>query len=207
MQTTALHSNPTASRIGLLAGFPFYCLIAGQGLMCLSSFFWAADGRYSINASVMIIISMVFWAAGLPAVFALFTEKHPWYARLGLLYAMYGCFGGAAFGFEGLYSALDGSNKIGMEAYTSIPMQMNLVLFWPGPAFPLSMLILGIFLIYRKLANPITGALIILGAIAFPLSRIARITWIAHVADLVLLLGVIMLAIGAMSNYSARGVK
>ena len=164
--------------------------------MCLSTFSWNADGRYSINGSVIIILSMVFWAAGLQGVFALFNEKNPWYARIGLLYAMYGCFGGVGFGFEGLYSTIfDAGNKIGVRAYEQFPLQMNLALFWSGPAFPLSMVILGGFLTYRKFASPIAGALIILGGIAFPISRISRTEWIAHLADLILLAGVLMLII------------
>lgn len=159
--------------------------------MCLSTFFWNTDGRYSINGSVIIILSMVFWAAGLQGVFALFNERNPWYARIGMLYAMYGCFGGAGFGFEGLYSAIFPlGNKIGIAAYEKFPLQLNLALYWSGPAFPLSMLVLGILLISRKFASPLVGTLVILGAIAFPISRIARIDWVAHLADFVLLAGI-----------------
>jgi hypothetical protein len=164
--------------------------------MCASSFFWDAAGRYTVDGSVIVILSMVFWAAGLPGVFALFNERNPWYARIGLLYAMYGCFGGVGFGFEGLYSAIAGADKIGVAAHEQFPIQMNLALYWSGPAFPLSMLVLGIFLIYRRLVSPLTGILLMLGAIAFPLSRISRTEWIAHVADFVLLAGVGLFILG-----------
>jgi hypothetical protein len=191
MTTTVLQSHVTTSPRHHLTTFHSFCLVAGQLLMCASTFFWNTDGRYSVDGSVMIILSMVFWAAGLQGVFALFNEKNPWYARLGLLYALYGCFGGVGFGFEGLYSTIFGvTNKIGVTAHERFPLQMNLALYWSGPAFPLSMLLLGGFLIHRKFITPARGTLIILGAIAFPVSRILRTDWIAHLADLILLAGV-----------------
>ena len=128
---------------------------------------------------------------------ATFSDKNPWYARIGLLYAMYGCFGGVGFGFEGLYSMIFAvGDKIGVVAQEKFPLQMNLALYWSGPAFPLSMLILGIMLIYRRISTPIVGTLFILGAIAFPVSRISRAEWVAHLADLILLGGVVLLALG-----------
>ena len=74
--------------------------------MFLSTFFWHDNGRYTVDASVLIILSMAFWSVGFVTLFALFADRNPWYARLGLLYAIYGCLGGIAFGFEGIYSEL-----------------------------------------------------------------------------------------------------
>jgi hypothetical protein len=193
MTAISLQPDVTASR-NYVTTFHGFCLVTGQLLMCISSFFWNIDGRYSINGSVMVIMSMVFWAVGLQGAYSLFNEKNPWYSRLGLLYAMYGCFGGVGFGFEGLYSEIfPVGSKIGVAAHQQFPLQMNLALYWSGPAFPLSLLILGAFMIYRKIVTPVVGALIILGAIAFPLSRISRTEWIAHVADLILFAGVVFM--------------
>src|SRR5689334_12247309 len=123
MTSAALNLAITDSRRNL-TNFHSFCLLAGQALMCISSFFWNADGRYSIDGSVIVILSMVFWAAGLQGVYAMFNKKNPWYARLGLLYAMYGCFGGVGFGFEGLYSMIfDVDTKIGVTAYQKFPLQ------------------------------------------------------------------------------------
>jgi hypothetical protein len=84
-------------------------------------------------------------------------------------------------------------SKIGVDAQEKFPLQMNLVLYWSGPAFPLSMMILGGFLTYRKKVSALTGALLIIGAITFPVSRILRTEWISHLADFTLLAGVILL--------------
>jgi hypothetical protein len=184
----------TTSQPHYLTTFDSTCLIIGQLLMSVSTFFWNADGSYSINTATIVIMSMLFWATGLPGVFALFRDSNPWYARIGLLYAIYGCIGGLAFGFEGLFTEIfQSSDKLGVAAHEKFPLQMNLVLFWSGPAFPLSMLILGGFLMYRRKATVLTGVLLIIGALAFPVSRILRVEWIGHVADVVLLSGIVLL--------------
>lgn len=183
-------------RSGVNETFYISCLIFGQLLLTLSTFFWEENGRYSINASVMIILSMTFWIVGFQYLLTLFSGSDPWYSRLGLVYAIYGCVGGIAFGFEGLYSEVFGySDKMGVEAYSRFPMQMNLVLFWSGPAFPLSILLIGIMLIVRKMVPAYVGIWIALGGIAFPVSRIIRIEWIAHLSDVLLLSAVIILPV------------
>jgi hypothetical protein len=207
MATAIHHSHLTVSRHNRLTTFDSACLIAGQLAMCASTFFWNADGSYSVNSATIIILSMLFWAVGLQGVFGIFKDENPWYSRLGLLYAMYGCLGGIAFGFDGLFSEiLQSESKIGLSGYERFPLQMNLVLFWSGPAFPLSMLILGGFLIYGKKATVLTGILLIVGAIAFPLSRILRMELMAHLADAVLLAGITLLVVGkpVMSQSASR---
>jgi hypothetical protein len=171
-------------------------MLIAQSLTIISSFMWMEDGRYSVNCSVLIVLSSFFWIVGLMGLFDLFKEKNPWYARLGLIYALYGCVGGIAFGFEGLYSVLFGmSEKIGVEAYAQYPMQMNLVLFWAGPAFPLSFLAFGIMFGVRKIGPWWIALLLSLGGISFPVSRILRIEWVAHVSDLLLFIPVCIISL------------
>jgi hypothetical protein len=170
------------------------CLVVGQGISTLSSFFWADNGRHTINGSVLVILGMIFWAVGFIGLFSLFREKNPWYSRLGLLYAFYGCLGGIGFGFEGLYSIILGVEKIGVEAHQKFPLHMNLVLFWSGPAFPLTVLIMGILFLIRRITPLWIALLFIAGAISFPVSRILRLPWTAHVADFLLLIPVIFIS-------------
>jgi hypothetical protein len=187
--------------------FRFTCLVIGQLLHLTSTFFWNEDGRHSVDASVLIILAMVFWAIGFIGLFDLLKEKLPWYSRIGLLYAFYGCLGGIAFGFEGLYSAIfDVSDKIGIEAYSKYPVHMNLVLFWAGPAFPLTLLVLGIVIAFKKVVPISIGAMMSMGAIAFPVSRIMRIQTVAHLADLLLLIPLIFLLAHAFQNRNARQI-
>lgn len=175
--------------------FWFLCLLIGQTIETVSTFFWLDTGRHTLNGSVLVILGMVFWSVGFIGLFDMFKEKNPWYSRLGLLYAFYGCLGGIAFGFEGLYSQLMNIENIGVESMAKFPLQMNLVLFWSGPAFPLSLVLLGIMMAVRKVQPAWIAALIIIGAIAFPASRISRIQWLAHIADITLLIPLIALYI------------
>lgn len=170
--------------------FRAICLVLGQLIVTISSFFWQENGRHTINGSVLVFFSMLFLSIGFIGLFDLLKQKLPLYSRLGFLYAMYGIFGGTAFAFEGLYSDIFNiSDKIGVEAARLYPVQMNLVLFWSGPAFPLSLLILGIVLARTKTVKWWVGTLLSLGGITFPISRILRIEWLAHLND-ILLLGV-----------------
>lgn len=170
-------------------------LVLGQLLLSLTSFFWKSNGRYSVNSGTFMEIAMVFWAFGFIGLFEIIKGKAPIYARLGLLYAIYGVFGGVAFAFEGVFSEIfNVSDKIGVEAHQFYPIQMNILLFWSGPAFPLSLLILGVIYIRLKSFSWWVGALLAVGAVVFPLSRIMRIEWIAHISDLLLLIPVSVIA-------------
>jgi hypothetical protein len=178
-----------------------YSLIVGQGMLTLSSFFWNEGGNYSVNGSTILILAMVFWAIGFIGIFGSFKSRFPLYSRVGLIYAFYGCVGGIAFGYEGFYSTILGvTEKIGLEAYARFPVQANLVLYWAGPAFPLTLIILGVLIVWKKIYPRFVGAIIFVGAVGFPVSRILRIMWVAHVVDFILLAGVVLIALELISN-------
>lgn len=84
--------------------FWFLTLVIGQTIEAISTFFWLHNGRHTVNGSVLVILGMVFWMAGSIGLYDMFKEKNVLYARLGLLYAFYGCLGGIAFGFEVLFT-------------------------------------------------------------------------------------------------------
>jgi hypothetical protein len=131
----------------------------------------------------------VLWIPGLIGLFGLLCTKMPRYATLGLVVAIYGAVGGAAFSFEGLYTAAFAiSQEQAIAIWSAQPLPFNLTLFWPGPLFPLSLLVLAINLTRTKTVPLWAGLLLALGAIAFPVSRIPRIEWIAHSVDLLLLI-------------------
>jgi hypothetical protein len=181
-------------------------LITGQLLSLISVFFWNDSGRHSAGGAVLTILAMVFWSYGFVGLFNLFKNRNPWYARIGLLYAFYGCLGGIAFGFEGLYSVIfEASDKMGVEAHSRYPLHMNLVLFWSGPAFPLTLLVFGIMYIVRKMGPWWIGLLFCIGAIAFPISRISRLDYIAHVADSLLLIPLIFISLPSISGKYLHG--
>lgn len=75
-----------------------------------------------------------------------------------------------------------------LKELSAYPFSSQLLLFATGPLFPLSLLILGINLLRKKAVPVWVGILLCIGAIAFPSSRIPRIEWIAHIADVLLLI-------------------
>jgi hypothetical protein len=171
------------------------CLIGGQSLECASTFFWNDEGRHTPLGATMVILGMVLWIAGFVRIFEWFRNTNPWFFRIGLLYAIYGCVGGIAFGFEGLFSAIYGLEKIGVEAHQEHPLLMNLVMFWAGPAFPLSIVLVGALIWHKRLFAVYVPLLMIIGGLAFPISRITRLTLVAHAADLILLIPIVIISL------------
>ncbi|MDO3705734.1 hypothetical protein Q3W71_29100 [Micromonospora sp. C28SCA-DRY-2] len=69
--------------------------------------------------------------------------------------------------------------------------------------FPLVLVALGVMLL-RLRAAPVAIGVLVLGGVAFPLSRITREASIAHVADLLLLLPFLYLGIRSLRQASRR---
>ena len=72
----------------------------------------------------------------------LLKEKMPMYASIGLLIAIYGCVSGINFGFVGVFSEVFRIDHVTyLKAAADHPLSFNLLLFWSGPLFPLSLLV------------------------------------------------------------------
>jgi hypothetical protein len=162
-------------------------LILAPAFFAVSTFFWIDTGErveYGAIGGTLIAIATVFWIPAFIGLFDLLKEKTPRYATSGLLVAIYGCIAGAAFGLEGLFAeAFAIPHEARREAWARFPTMFNLTFFWPGPLFPLSLLILGSMLTLTKSIPRWAGLLICFAAIAFPVSRIPRIDLLAHSAD------------------------
>ena len=176
------------------------CLVVGQLLMTLSTFFWQGRG-YGVNVGMLVVLACVCWIPGMIGLFSLLKPRLPRYTALGLPVAIYGCVGGALFGFEGMYTAVFNiDHEVALQTWAQYSLPFNLALFWPGPLFPLTLLILGLVYLYTKTTPWWAALLLAAGGIAFPLSRIPRIEWIAHVADLLLLIPVLYLGVLLMTQ-------
>ncbi|WP_413667846.1 hypothetical protein ACEN9X_25690 [Mucilaginibacter sp. Mucisp86] len=174
-----------------------FCLVAAPLLFFISTFFWI-DGQYGVTAATLICLSTVFWIPALYALFGLLKHSMPFYSAIGLLIAVYGCCMGAmGFGMLGYLSTIF---KISHHNYLDVlrqyPVSSGLLLFWAGPLFPLSLLVLAINLVRKKAVPVWLGLLIGLAAVAFPVSRILRISLVAHLADILLLLPLTIIGIG-----------
>jgi hypothetical protein len=180
MSRTLATYNPERTLCGL-------SLILAPTLFATSTFFWVHTGgrvEYGAIGGAIMTIATVFWIPAFIGLFDLLKERMPRYATWGLLAAIYGCIGGAAFGLDGVFAeALRIPHDVRRAAWEQFRTTFNLTLFWPGPLFPLSLLILGAVLIRTKTVPQWIGLLMCLAAIAFPVSRIPRIALVAHAAD------------------------
>jgi hypothetical protein len=165
-----------------------FCLIIAPLLFAASTFFWQ-NGEYGVEAAVLIIFSMFFWIPALTGLFSLMKNKMPQYAVWGLWIAVFGCISGVCFAFLGyLATVFNISHEQYLSSLSHYPVTSQILLFGSGPLFPLSVLILGINLALKRSVPLWISLFFCLAALAFPLSRIPRIEWMAHIADLAMLI-------------------
>ncbi|WP_338876524.1 hypothetical protein WBJ53_12830 [Spirosoma sp. SC4-14] len=178
----AITSEVTASE-QKLRGFS---MITAPFLFMLSTFFWE-NGEYTITGGTILVVATVFWIPALTGLFARIKHLMPIYATLGLLVAIFGCISGNNFGMRGIYADVFGiSRQALLQQAAAHPVSFNITMFMSGPLFPLSLLVLGIVFLRKKVVPVWVGVLLCLGAVAFPVSRISRIESVAHVADVLL---------------------
>jgi len=174
----------------------------------VSGFCWQADGLYTIAGGVWLIIGSVFYVFAFISLFELLTEKLPVYATMGRLAAIYGCIcGGVAFGLRDIFMNLFSiSHAEMMKALAIHPVMANIIFWIGGPAFPLSVLLLGIMLPVKKPVPVWVGILLVAAGVLFPLSRIFRMELLAHLVDGMMLIplwyiGVQLRPGGAIAGY------
>lgn len=170
-------------------------LVTGPLLAAVATFFWEGD-RYGVTASVLLAFSTVAWIYGLLGLWERVAAWRPWFGGVGIVLALAGFLGGMAFSFQGFFEELYGVSKTGsLDAAAEHPAASALVLWLPGPAFPLGLCALGIALARARLASSWLGGLLVLSGVCFPLSRITRSEPIAHLADLLILAAFTVIAV------------
>ena len=176
-------------------------LVLAPLLMLVSGFFWV-NGEYGVTGGTILILSTIFWIVSMVYLFGLLKTKMPRLAQWGLLMSVFGFISGGLFGFVGVMSEIfDISHQAYIERFEKYPVSTGLLLFWSGPLAPLSILLLGILFFKTKTTKPWVAVMIIIGAIAFPVSRISRNEWLAHISDILLLVPLLYLAI---QNFSQK---
>lgn len=110
--------------------------------------------------------------------------RRPVYASVVQLMLVYEAIEGAAFGVRGFYDELFSfSREQSVQALTRFGLRADLVFYWPGPLFPLSLLVIGIGLVRARTAPLWTSIVVCAVGVLFPLSRVPRVSWFAHVVD------------------------
>jgi len=182
-------------------------MILAPLFFALSTFLWI-DGQYGVSGGTLVAVGTVFWIVALTGVYDLLKHKTPVFATIGWLIAVAGCVSGANFGFAGAYNDIfDISHQHYLEQLAAHQVAANVLLFWSGPLFPLSLLVLGAVLIRTRTVPFWTGLLISIAGIAFPISRIPRIEWIAHACDLLLFIPFCFLGLKFISGAALETEK
>ncbi|MFB9662205.1 hypothetical protein ACFQS3_05745 [Glycomyces mayteni] len=170
-------------------------LVLGPLLGAIATFLWESD-RYGVTASTVLMCSTVAWIYGLLAVWTRIGERRPWVGALGAVLSLAGFAGGMAFSLQGYFEGLFGvSGPDSLAAAAEHPVASAVVLWIPGPAFPLALCALGAALLWTRLAPLWLGLLLIASGALFPLSRITRTESLAHAADLLILAAFIALTL------------
>jgi hypothetical protein len=172
-----------------------FSLVVAPLLLFASSLFWV-NGEYSIPSATLLILSTFFWIPAFTGLFQLLKNKTPYYSVFGLWIAVFGCISGVCFAFLGyLVSIFNIQHQTYLQTLSHYPFTSQLLLFASGPLFPLSVFVLGIIFSVKKVVPVWQALLFSLAGIAFPLSRITRIVWVAHIADILFLISCFFIAI------------
>jgi len=177
-----------------------FALLLAPAFLAASTFYWH-NGEYDTTSATLMIFSLFFWLPAFRALFKVIADKLPLYSIWALWIAYFGCISGVCFAFVGYMAAvLNVTHKEYLEALSAYPFTSQLLLFASGPIFPLSILILGIQMLRKKVVPFGIALLFCMGGIAFPLSRIPRIELVGHIADLVLFTPCLYVSIKGLRN-------
>ena len=184
-----------------------HSLFAGPSLFAASSFFGTADGGYGVGGGTLLVMGSVFWIPAFAGLFAGLRTRMPRYAAWGFLAAVYGAIcGGAAFAFQGMFIALhEVPHERSLAALSAHPIVANLIFWGGGPAFPLSLVGLGIVLARTKAVPWWVGTMLAAGGALFPVARIPRVELIAHGVDFLMLIPAAYMAVNVLRNQPIGG--
>ncbi|MEV6229915.1 hypothetical protein AB0L88_18840 [Saccharopolyspora shandongensis] len=169
-------------------------LFLGPVIFAASPFFWV-DGHYGVNGGMLIALSMVPWVYGLIGEYERLRERILVVSGLWLLLLLIGMFGSIAFGLQGFFEGVFGlHDQVALARFGDYPPQSLLVLWLPGPTFPLALLVFGVLLFWTRLSPRWVAVLICLAAVVFPLGRVLRLEWVAYIVDLLVIVPFAQLA-------------
>jgi len=184
-----------------------FALILAPAFFAASTFYWH-NGEYNTTSATLMIVSLFFWLPAFRALFNMTANKLPLYSIWGLWIAYFGCISGVCFAFVGyLTTVLNVTHEEYLEALSRYPFTSQLLIYASGPIFPLSISILGIQMLRKKVVPFGTAVLFCIAGIAFPLSRIPRIEIVGHIADLLLFTPCLYVSIKGLRNNPSTSKK
>jgi hypothetical protein len=185
------------------------CLVAGPVLFTTADLFWVGDAEYGLVAGTLLVLGSVAWIVGFAGIAAALRPHAPRIAGWGMVLAAYGAVcGGAAFGLQGVLNAMYGvDHSQALEHLAQHPLIANVIFWVGGPAFPLTLLLLAIYLLVSRRAPRWAGLLLAAGALLFPVARIPRIEFVAVAVDLLMLIPAVYLAAVIVRDDGLRRVR
>lgn len=165
-------------------------LVLAPLLFLASSVFWTEHGDYGVVGGALLVFGSLFWIVAFAALFGALRSRTPRYAVWGWLVAAYGTIcGGAAFAFQGMFVEMLGATHAeSLASLERYPVVANAIFWIGGPAFPISLLVLGVMLARTRVAPWWAGGMLALGGALFPVARIPRIEGFAFGVDLLMLI-------------------
>ncbi len=117
---------------------------------------------------------------------------------------LFGAVATVSFGLRGVFGEVFGITIADLEVATRThPAIFTLIFFAIGPAFPLSILLLGINLYRKKLASRWVAVLLVIAALCFPPSRISRMEELMHLCDLLLFIPLVAIGFDFLKKTKA----
>lgn len=182
------------------------CLVVGPLMFAASTFFWEETGRYNVTSGTLLALSLPVWAFGIVALFERMRPGLPRFSAAAILLTVVAVVGGASFGYQGFFEAAYSIDEAtALAELAKYPTASGLMLWWIGPLFPATLFVLGAAeLRTRQLPVPV-ALLICAAAILFPLSRVPRVEWIAHLVDVLLVVPFVFAALLSLRGWRSVG--
>lgn len=171
-------------------------MIAAPLILAIAQFYWV-DGVLTATAGALQVLSFLCWIFAFQGMFHHIRHAYPNYAVWGFCLAVYGCLAGNNFGVDGIY--IDAYKVLVNDPTARFSAKTGgaalVAFFIPGILAPLSWFVLGaLFLAHRKVPAWV-AVLLMIAAVGFPLSRMPRIGWLAHLDNALLLISMVLIAL------------
>lgn len=174
-------------------------LIAGPLVLLASSFFHLTGGGMDSDdtGGTLQILAFFLFIFGVLGLTQLAAERAPRAAIVLRVLLVFGCVYGV---INGVGSVLADAAGAGL---TSLPSGLAMLLIFPGLAFPLSLLALGLLLWRTETVPASAGIALALGAFLFPVGRIPDIIAVYFITDVLLIVSMGWIGASMLQNRAA----
>jgi hypothetical protein len=165
-------------------------IVTAPILLLLSSIAFAAGGGIDDDqlGGAIQVYAFAAFALAFVGLRGMVENEFPRGSAALTLVGVVGAIGGSCFGIVAITSELNG-----IHLQDAQDVSVQLALFLPGNLFAPALIGFGLALHHARVGRPISAPALIVGAVLFPISRIATIEPLAIAADLILVLALVSL--------------